>query len=114
MQEHVRLDWGHRIFDPYGNPIQLPMAVDQVDNPGAAPSYVIHYCPFAAPSAAYANGLVFNRATFQIAVDDLTSSCFDPVGRPGPREAEPADARRLPGRTADPGRHRDPVRRLRA
>ncbi len=42
-----------------GNPIQLPMAVDQVDNSGAAPSYVIRYCPFAAPSAAYASGLVF-------------------------------------------------------
>lgn len=42
-----------------GNPIQLPMAVDQIDNPGGGPSYVIHYCPFAPPSAAYANGLVF-------------------------------------------------------
>lgn len=42
-----------------GNPIQLPIAVDQVDNPGGAPSYVVHYCPFVAPSTAYASGLVF-------------------------------------------------------
>ena len=40
-----------------GNPIQLPMSVDQVDVAGAAPSYVVHWCPFVAPSAAYANGL---------------------------------------------------------
>jgi len=40
-----------------GNPIELPMAVDQVDVAGTTPSYVVHYCPFVPPSPAYANGL---------------------------------------------------------
>ena len=40
-----------------GNPIELPMAVDQVDVAGSTPSYVVHWCPFVAPSAAYASGL---------------------------------------------------------
>jgi hypothetical protein len=37
-----------------GNPINVPIAVDQSDN-----GYVIHYCPSVAPSSAFANGLVF-------------------------------------------------------
>src|SRR5439155_21834474 len=28
-----------------GNPIQLPLAVDQVDEAGATPSYLVHWCP---------------------------------------------------------------------
>ena len=37
-----------------GNPIDVPIAVDQSDN-----GYVIHYCPFIAPSSAFASGLAF-------------------------------------------------------
>jgi hypothetical protein len=44
-----------------GNPVNVPIAVDQSDS-----GYVIHYCPFLAPSSAYAAGLVF--IDFQLAL----------------------------------------------